>query len=292
VSAYTGLLERLSPHGWPDGITPGFVELGAAPNTGVGFQAPIGSIGKVGTSYYQKVGTAATDWSDGLGEQRWQDRITRRLRGLAGLQAGNIGVIEDDFLVGVGTDFTPQWTRAVLGGGGLTHGTGGAGTAVITNGSTDFATNSLAWRGPPVTLDTAATRWAIYFLLKWNTPPALVANVGAFFGISDGNIFGSNCYFGFNGSTDTTFCLLMVSGLTDLVLPYTFASFTAATEREVILVQTPSGANRAISAYVDGVLVGQTLMTAGLLAARAPWLMSNKGVVELDRMLMVFQKSF
>jgi hypothetical protein len=47
---------------WPDGITPGFVELASAPTAGGGFAAPIGSIAKVGSTYYQKTGAGATAW--------------------------------------------------------------------------------------------------------------------------------------------------------------------------------------------------------------------------------------
>lgn len=52
-----------------DGRTPVFVELGADPRTGAGFDAPIGSIARFGTSYFIKVsrfsispGVAPTEW--------------------------------------------------------------------------------------------------------------------------------------------------------------------------------------------------------------------------------------
>lgn len=50
------------PRGWPDGISPGFIELGTAPSSGAGFDCAPGSIAKVGSTYYQKVGSGATAW--------------------------------------------------------------------------------------------------------------------------------------------------------------------------------------------------------------------------------------
>lgn len=63
MSVFFPTVERHSLGGWPDGITPGFVELGAAPNTALGFQAPVKSIAKVGSVYYEKTGAAATAWA-------------------------------------------------------------------------------------------------------------------------------------------------------------------------------------------------------------------------------------
>jgi hypothetical protein len=57
------VVSRLIAGQWPDGITPGFVELGAVPTSGAGFQAPKGSIARVGTEYYVKTGTTATGWT-------------------------------------------------------------------------------------------------------------------------------------------------------------------------------------------------------------------------------------
>lgn len=62
MSVYFPTVERHSLAGWPDGITPGFVELGTAPSSGAGFACPPGSIAKVGSAYYLKVGSSATAW--------------------------------------------------------------------------------------------------------------------------------------------------------------------------------------------------------------------------------------
>jgi hypothetical protein len=62
VSVFFPTVERHSLGGWPDGITPGFVEHGTAPTSGSGLQAPIGSIAKVGPVYYLKTGAGATAW--------------------------------------------------------------------------------------------------------------------------------------------------------------------------------------------------------------------------------------
>jgi hypothetical protein len=62
VSVFSPTVERHSLGGWPDGITPGFIELGAAPTSGAGFQCPPGSVARVGSTYYLKVGSSATAW--------------------------------------------------------------------------------------------------------------------------------------------------------------------------------------------------------------------------------------
>lgn len=62
MSLYLGTVERHSLGGWPDGITPGFVEVGRAPSSSPGFDAPPGSIARFGLLYYFKVGTTPTAW--------------------------------------------------------------------------------------------------------------------------------------------------------------------------------------------------------------------------------------
>jgi hypothetical protein len=62
LSLYT-TIERHSPGGWPDGIAPGFIEHGANPTVSPGFQCPVASILKFGSTYYEKTGSSATAWT-------------------------------------------------------------------------------------------------------------------------------------------------------------------------------------------------------------------------------------
>lgn len=298
-----GGVARLTQGGWPDGVTPGFVEVGANPSVGSGFAAPLGSIAKFGAVYYAKNGALATDWnaipySSGSGD--WADMTATRIAAMCGLVAGGYGVFIDRFdrygSTGAVTDFGDCWTRAVV-NGECTHddvnvGTDGAagGMCWLSNGSSDFLASGLTFKGPNLWRDHAAARWALAFRMRVKTAPAADANLDWRLGLQK---IGGGAYqfLGLRGGTSQTHFTLMCSpGGVGGVEQATTLSLAAAlnTTREVVLLQKPVGATRVFQCWLDGVLLKEIVMGAALIDKRVMNFECNKGAVGLQHVVSVY----
>jgi hypothetical protein len=298
VSIFLGA-GRLTPRGWPDGITPGFVELGADPSTS-GFQAPIGSIAKVGTAYYQKIGSASTDWAQmPLTSPGWQAAEVNALLALCpGLSRATCNVIADGFTNGASNvDFGPNWAVTAPTGGDVTHQISGGdargGVMTINNPSGAFDVGGVLWKGGVSSLvtDGATDQWGMSFRLKWVSVPLADVGLDARFGLTA--VGGGNyCYLGIDGSQSQTMLTLTVqTGATNIVVTTKTIASLAGVQSVWRLIRKPVAGVRNVIAYVDGVEVGR-IVGGPALASLVPILYSNKAQVAVDDMVLVTGPAF
>lgn len=288
---------RPSPRGWPDGITPGFVEVGADPSTGAGFAAPIGSIAKFGTLYYEKVGTTATSWvvipASGA---TWADAVEAWALPIVGFTAGRFTRIHETFQapgkVGATTDFGERWDLVVGAGAAAGHQTAGAatwrgGVAVIEQNSGAWTDNYLLWKGPGLIFDGAAERSAVIYRLFQHVRPAANVNNQVYVGLLDAFPATKFVAFEQNEAVNGTFCIVQVSGSSDVVTTFPIASLSTAGGRDVAFLQV--GTNWKV--YVDRTLYA-TVATNGSVSNLKPFIYANKGTLVVDDVLILCDGAF
>jgi hypothetical protein len=283
---------RPSPRGWPDGITPGFVEVGADPSTGSGFQAPIGSIARFGTLYYEKIGTTATSWvvipASGA---TWADAVEAWALPIVGLTAGRFTRFHETFQApgktAASSNFGERWD-VILAGGPKHRTAGGAvwrgGVAVVE--TAPWADNGVIWAGPGLFQDGASERGAVvYRCFQYVRPAANAFNI-AIVGLADDFPVARSVNFGIVEASNGTFCVAGRTGLADAVTTFPIASMSSAA-RDIAFLQV--GLSWKI--YVDRTLYA-TVTTPGTLGDLKPIIYSNAGTLVVDDVLVLCDGAF